>query len=73
MGIWACTHLPWHRFVIRKRVSASSEKITCSCGRAYGMNHDVRAILPWEDVKSLYDAIDRIQRTPQGNDGASNG
>jgi hypothetical protein len=66
MGIWLCTHLPWHRFVIRKRVSEQSEKITCSCGRAYGMNHNVRAILPWDDVKEFYERKDRRHaRTPQ--------
>ena len=55
MGVWSCTHLPWHRFVIRRRVSEQSEKVTCSCGRSYGINHDVRVILPWDDVKSFYD------------------
>lgn len=50
-----CLYLPWHKFVARKRVSAQSDYVRCSCGREYGMNHDVRVILPWSDVRHLYD------------------
>lgn len=49
-----CFWLPWHKIVARKRASASSEYLRCSCGREYGMNHDVRVILPWDDVRSIY-------------------
>lgn len=49
-----CLWLPWHRFVVRRRVSAQSDYLKCSCGREYGMNRDVRVILPWDDVKGFY-------------------
>jgi hypothetical protein len=55
MGIWLCNHLPWHKWASRKKLSDDSERLTCSCGRMYGMNHNVRTILPWDDVKDLYE------------------
>ena len=73
MGIWLCNHLPWHKWIARKKLSSDSERLTCSCGRMYGMNHHVRTILPWDDVKDLYrfhiveerDEIDRdLARVP---------
>ena len=60
-GTWVCLTMPWHHFVSRKRLSRQSEQITCSCGRKYAMNHDVRAFLPWdEDFDQLYADIDRM-------------
>lgn len=50
-----CLWLPWHRWVARKKVSAQSDYLRCSCGREYGMNHDVRVILPWDEVRSIYE------------------
>jgi hypothetical protein len=65
MGVWACTNLPWHRFVIRKRVSDQSEKITCSCGRSYAMNHNLGVILPWETVAFFYDMVERLPQVSE--------
>jgi len=58
--MWWCLTMPWHKWVRREPVSDISDKMTCSCGRQYGMNNSERIILPWEDVKPFYDAIDRI-------------
>jgi len=55
MGLWICTHMPWHKFIKRKPLSMQSEQITCSCGRKYAMNHSERIILPWEDVRQFYE------------------
>jgi hypothetical protein len=58
--MWWCLRAPWHRWVKREPVSGVSDKLTCSCGREYGMNHSERIILPWGDVKSFYDDLARI-------------
>ena len=50
-----CLWLPWHAIVTRWRLTQDAEKIVCRCGRAFGVNHGVRLILPWEDVRSLYE------------------
>lgn len=55
---WLCLRLPWHRFVERRRVSVQSEYLRCSCGREYGINHDVRVILPWHEIAYAYDVGD---------------
>ena len=54
-GEWWC--LWWHKdLTVVRRVSPSSDHVRCdTCGREYGMNHDVRAILPWADVRHLYE------------------
>ena len=40
--------------VIRK-LSFQSELIECKdCGKQYAINHDVRVVLPWGDVRSFY-------------------
>jgi hypothetical protein len=51
---WLCLVLPWHKFVVKERVSIQSEYLRCSCGKEYGINHDVGVILPWDDVKGIY-------------------
>jgi hypothetical protein len=53
--MWRCLWLPWHRLKVVKRVSRDSDHVRCSCGREYGMNHHVRAFVPWSDVASFYD------------------
>jgi hypothetical protein len=53
--MWRCLWLPWHKFVVRCKVSATSDYIRCSCGREYGINYDVRAFVPWDDVRAIYD------------------
>lgn len=60
MGISLCTFLPWHKWAKRERLTGSSDKLTCSCGREYGINYDVGAILPWNEVRSLYDDLARL-------------
>lgn len=52
--MWRCLWLPWHKFIVVKPVSKDSDYIKCSCGREYGINHNVRSILPWSDVRGLY-------------------
>lgn len=60
--MWLCLRMPWHRWVKREPVSSISDKVTCSCGRQYGMNHSERIILPWRMVSELYDTLARIKR-----------
>jgi hypothetical protein len=43
------------RLVIVARVSASTDHVACPASRQqFGMNHDVRSLLPWHEVASLY-------------------
>ncbi len=30
------------------------------CGCEYGINHDVRVVLPWRDVKPLHDELETM-------------
>ena len=50
-----CLWLPWHKFVVRRRVSKESDYLRCSCGKEYGINYSVHVILPWSEVRSIYD------------------
>jgi len=59
---WCFSGWSRHRIVTRWRLTQQSEKLTCSCGRSYGMNHDAQAILPWDKVKELYDGPGSILR-----------
>jgi hypothetical protein len=54
-GEWWC--LWWHKsLTVVRRVSAHTDLVRCDkCGREYGMNHDVRAILPWHEVRGFYE------------------
>jgi hypothetical protein len=45
-----------HSIVHREWVSDLSEKLTCSCGRLYGINHHVGIALPWDRVKEFYES-----------------
>lgn len=49
LWVWLCQRLPWHHWVIEKRVSERSRKLTCSCGRQYAVNDHMGVILPWDD------------------------
>lgn len=60
MGMWWCLHAPWHKIVKCEPVSRISDKLTCSCGREYGVNNSERIILPWHMVKGLYDTLPRL-------------
>lgn len=45
----------YHDFYVIAQVSESSQHIACSqCKRQWGINHDVRAILPWATVAGFY-------------------
>lgn len=65
--LWLCLRLPWHRFVKQEKMSDVSDRVTCSCGRMYGMNHSERIILPWDDVKQLYVDLARIRGAAASN------
>jgi hypothetical protein len=52
---WRCRWLRWHRLSLVVHVSAVADHLRCSCGREYGINHDVRAVLPWAEVRSFYE------------------
>jgi hypothetical protein len=54
-GEWWC--LWWHKSLVKvARVSWATDRVKCTkCGREYGMNHDVRGILPWNEVAHLYE------------------
>jgi hypothetical protein len=54
LRMWMCCFLPWHRWTKCAPVSPNSDKLTCSCGREYGMNNDQQIMLPWWMVKTLY-------------------
>jgi hypothetical protein len=46
------------RLVVVARVSPATDHIAClDCRAQFGINHDVRGCLPWDDVRSLY--VDR--------------
>jgi hypothetical protein len=53
---WLCCILPWHKWVSCEPVSSISDKLTCSCGQAYGMNNIEQIMLPWRDVEPFYRA-----------------
>ena len=55
--IWTflCQRLPWHHWVMEKRVSEQSRQLTCSCGRQYAANDSMGVILPWDqDLADMY-------------------
>ena len=63
----------WHGDLrIVRKLSKQSELIEClSCGRMFAINHDVRAILPWESVRTFYEDdlfIDRPQIVAKGKE-----
>lgn len=45
-----------HRYYVHQRFSAWSRRVCCDhCGGDWGMNDDVRAIIPWSDeLEELY-------------------
>lgn len=59
----------FHRKMSVIRKMGFSWHIKCDkCGCEYGINHDVRIVLPWREVKEFYqtidDMIDQAKRTP---------
>lgn len=57
--MWRCLYLPWHRFLFGSFwVSERAEVITCSCGRQYAVNHELRAVIAYDDeVKAFYGSL----------------
>lgn len=45
-----------HWFYRKQQVSEASDLIGCACcGREWGMNHDVRGLIPWdEELERMY-------------------
>jgi hypothetical protein len=52
---WRCVWLH-RRLTVLRALSQFADLVRCSCGRLYAINHDVRAVLPWDEVKGFYGA-----------------
>lgn len=53
--------LIWHKSLVVVKNYGGSKRVKCtSCGREYGMHDGARVILPWRDVASIYDDLDRL-------------
>jgi len=52
---WKCRWLPWHKLRVEMVIDKDNRKLRCSCGRAYGMNDRVQAIIPWDrELEGVY-------------------
>lgn len=50
-----CCFLGRHRYFIIARCGIATHHIGCKdCARQWGMNHDVRALLPWSEVADFH-------------------
>jgi hypothetical protein len=50
-----CCAFGYHRFFAIGRCGIASEHVGCrDCYRQWGMNHDVRAFLPWSEVAGFH-------------------
>lgn len=58
VGFWnfvLCFIWPWHTLTAVERLSAATDRLVCDrCGRQYAVNHDVMAVLSWDEVESFY-------------------
>jgi hypothetical protein len=63
----------WHNNVIVvRKLSDQSQLIQCQdCGRLFAINHGVMAVLPWEDVKSIYELMELLSPTKQSREGVN--
>jgi hypothetical protein len=51
-------YFPHDNIRIVGRLSSQSYLIEClDCGRRFGVNEDINAILPWECVRSFYEDL----------------
>ncbi len=42
--------LKGHKYIIEVKFSNKVQKLKCTeCGKSFGINHDVKSILPWDD------------------------
>ena len=64
MSFWMWWCLRWHRKLdLIAHVSNHSDHVKCAkCGREYGVNHDVRTVLPWSEVAGFYACLDAQRR-----------
>lgn len=45
-----------HRYFRIAKVSPSADRVGCHrCGQQWGMHHGVRALVPWDEVRELYE------------------
>lgn len=53
-----------HSFYIIEKMSINTDKIgCCNCGKQFAMNHDVKAIVPWDsDFDHAYAILRGIER-----------
>ena len=50
------TYFGHKNLTVVRRLSEQAQLIECpDCHRRFAINHDVRVILPWEDVRSFYE------------------
>ena len=56
-----------HNYFVLQRLTAHSRKLGCHrCGCAFGMNDDVRAVIPWSrDLENVYRIIGVLPRWAQ--------
>ena len=62
MGAFWCQNMPWHYWVIEKRLSEMSIKLTCSCGKQYAVHEGIGIILPWDREFEAFYADGRRMR-----------
>ena len=50
----------WHEYYEMRKLTEASIMVGCHCcPKRWGMNHDVRGFLPWDDVRELYERFAR--------------
>jgi hypothetical protein len=70
---WRCLWLPWHRVLAGSFwVSEVAQVGTCSCGRQFVLNHDVRAVIPYDEkTKAFYSQLNSWKRRAREEDSGS--
>jgi len=58
----------WHKnIVVVRKLSDQSQLLRCQdCGKLFAINHNVRVILPWEDVKAHYELMESLTSASTG-------
>ena len=63
---WSNPPFSFHHKNIRvvKRLSPNSYKAECKdCGRAFGINEDIRVVLPWNsELEDMYKLMDKWEK-----------
>ncbi len=52
--LW-CLRMPWHKAVEVRRLSGQADYYRGKCGRQWAVNHDVRCVVPYNEVRQLYE------------------